>query len=97
MVYNDALAIENAAKIYCASSTVGCDPTEELTWDDLSEYVSDIDENDYDFTANNNIIAEQFDSEWKIYMERSGIGDWEFPQGMIPSTSSSDDCIIDVD
>jgi len=92
-VYMVALAIEQAAELYCADELCAAD--EGLTWAVLENYVSDIDEDDYDFSVNGGLIAVFEDGNWNIFMERSGEGDLEFPLGNVPSLGSPDDCEYD--
>lgn len=94
-VYQDAVSIEQAAKLHCALEV--CTQEEELTWVDLSSYITTLDISDYDFTVNAGSIAVFDDGDWEVYMERSGTGDYEFPLGDVPSLGSALDCIEDED
>ena len=91
----DALAIENAAKLYCSQTT--CDSDQDLTWTELSPYVEGITLSDYDFTNNTGIVATKTASGWTVDLERDGTGDWEFTQGQVPSASSRTQVIADAD
>ena len=92
-VLNDALAVSEAANLYCAVNV--CGAIEELTWLQLSPYVATIDESDYDFTAYNGFVAKIESTGIKVYLERSGTGDYEFIEGGIPRESTTVDVIID--
>lgn len=85
----DALAIENAAKLYCSQNT--CSATEGLDWDDLSIYVSSFDDDYYEETDTGDtaVIAQLGSGEWTVTLEKNGTGtaatdEWEWPAG-IPS------------
>ncbi len=94
-VLADALAIENAAKLYCSQTT--CSSDEELTWTQLENYVEGLDETDYDFTNNMGIIATKENGRWTVDLERSGTGDWEFTQDLTPSENDRSAVIEDID
>jgi len=92
-VLNDALAVSEAANLYCAVNV--CSAIEELTWLQLSAYIATIDESDYDFTAYNGFVAKVESTGVRVYLERSGTGDYEFIEGGIPRESTTVDVIID--
>ena len=94
-VLNSALQIENAANLYCACEE--CPADIELSWTQLQSFVEDFPEADYDFTNNEGIIAYLVDGEWVVDLERDGIGEWEFTEGLTPSTAGVSAVIIDVD
>ena len=91
----DAISVENAAQLYCAQTT--CTLTETLTWVQVRPYIMGIDESDYDFTNNGGIVATLSGGIWGIDLERAGTGEWEFTEGLNPSTSTVSDVIIDID
>lgn len=91
----DALAIENAAKLYCSQTT--CDSNQSLTWTELQPYINGLDTGYYDFTNNNGIIATKFNGVWTVDLEASGTGEWEFVQGAVPSASDRDQVVRDMD
>jgi len=94
----DALAIENAAKLYCAQTT--CTSTQTLTWLQLAPYVSGIDANYYIIgTIPLTVIATKVDSNWCIDLEVASVneGEWEFTKNAVPSLSTREHVIPDVD
>ncbi len=95
LILNDALAVSNAAKLYCAQTT--CTETEELLWTDLSVYISGLDVNMYLLTNNGGIVAKKVSGQWLIDLERAGTGEFEFPEYGDPSLLVANDIIIDVD
>ena len=94
-VLRDALEIENAAKIYCAQTT--CSSNQELTWTQLREYTTGIDQSYYDFTNNSGIIATKSSGLWTVDMEADGIVEWELEQDSSPSSCDRDCIIKDLD
>ena len=92
-VLTDALAIENSAKLFCSQNY--CSYNQELTWNELQDYAEGIDESYYDFYLDNAIAIKSFNGDWKIYMEASGTGNYEFDQGGTPSKSDRSDVNID--
>ena len=93
VILADALAVENAARLYCIQNT--CSDGEELTWDDLSSYIDGIDEEWYDFNNNGGIIAMYNQEGVRVYMERTGIGDYELIWDTTPSECDRSCVIID--
>ncbi len=94
-VLADALAIENASKLYC-SQTI-CESDQELTWTQLSPYIEGLDEDDYDFTNNTGIITTKTSSGWTVDIEADGTGAWEIIQNSVPSSCDRDCIIEDID
>lgn len=94
IILTEALVVENAAKLYCASTS--CSASEELTYTQLSPYF-DIQTANYDFTNNGGIIASKVGDNWQIDLERDGTGEWEFPEGLVPSLEDVSSIIVDVD
>lgn len=91
----DALAIENAAKLYCSQTT--CTVDQELTWTQLQDYVEAIDEAYYDFTNNGGVVATKLNGDWTIDLEADGTGEWEFTQGHVPSQTDRASVVEDTD
>lgn len=91
----DALAVENAAKLYCAAST--CTDDQQLTWTQLSPYVEGIDETYYKLDNAGGVVATKTANGWTVDLEAEGTGENEFTQGQIPSQSSRDQVIEDQD
>lgn len=92
-VFADAYAIENAAKLYCAGDT--CSLDQELTWDDLLIFVEGLDQDYYDKTYNNGVIAIKIAGEWTIILDPKGTGEWEFKEGFTPSQCNTECVVID--
>ena len=94
-VLADALAIENAAKLFCSQTT--CDDDQDLIWTDLQNYVEGIVLTDYLFTNNGGIVATKSGGNWTVDLEAAGTGNWEFTQGAVPSLSTRTVVIEDLD
>lgn len=95
-VYADALAVEQAADLYCADTL--CTATEGLTWAELSPYVEGIDTTtQYDLGTGD--IAVLSSGSWQITMEARGTGtgaspsSWEFVAAGTPSETTRDDSV----
>jgi len=84
-IYADALAVENAAKLFCSQTT--CTADEDLTWTELQGYLDSFDSTYYTLTANNGVIATKASGKWTIYLEAATVGSWEFEAGAVPSES----------
>ena len=91
-VYADALAVEQAADLYCADTL--CTDTQSLTWLTLSAYVEGIDDvNYYDLEAAT-VVAVLSGGSWQITLEVAGTdGDWEFDAGSTPSETDRDSSV----
>lgn len=95
----DAIQVENAANLYCASNS--CDTDEELVWDDLSPYVQGISASgQYDFAvtghSNDLTVAEKTPNGWEVYLEADGDNsDWEWSAGAIPKNSTRTQVVVD--
>lgn len=90
----DALAIESGAKEYCMSTE--CVDGLEFTWNQLSSNIEGLNESYYDFTANNSIICVKDLDGFKVYLEASGRGEYEFEQGLVPSNNDRNSVKVDV-
>ncbi len=90
----DALAVENAAKLYCSQTT--CTADQDLTWGNLSAYVEGIDETYYVLTTAT-VVATKDTGLWTVDLEAAGVGAWEFTAGAVPSQSTRVEVIADVD
>ncbi len=98
-ILNDAIQVENAAKLYCSSTQ--CDADQELTWNDIKTYINGIPDDKYDFavtghTTNDTTVAELISGEWHVYLESvaNPLG-WEFPGGNVPSKTDRSDLQLD--
>lgn len=94
----DALAVENAANLYCAQAAGGCASDEALTWAQVSPYVDGFDQSYYDLTANGGVVATKTANGWAVTLEAAGNAtdaDWEFTQSAVPSKSTRDAVIAD--
>ena len=94
-VLADALAIENAAKLYCSQTT--CASDQELTWTELEPYTMGIDNEYFDFTNNSGVLATKEANGWTVDMEADGTGEWELIQDSVPSSCDRDCIIEDID
>jgi hypothetical protein len=93
IVYNNAVAIRNAAALYCAQNE--CTTNQELTKTDVEDLVSDFDWTMYDTTATSEVVAIGQSSDWLVTLERVGTGDYEWPFDLDPVNYSSNDVIVD--
>ena len=95
-VYADALAVEQAADLYCAD--VLCDSDESLTWGTLDEYLEGSYTDNYVLT-DTTVIAELNAGSWEITLEAQGTGTgadsdpWEFDAAATPSETTRDDSV----
>jgi type IV pilus assembly protein PilA len=82
----DAIAIENAAKLYCAQTT--CTASQTLEYSDLDPYVQSFNDAYYVTTAGTVLATKQANGDWSVTLEgagdNTGTDDWEWPAG-IPS------------
>ena len=84
-VLNDALQIENAAKLYCSTNVCeanndgGTDDTKiELGWDDISPYVEGI--SGYEQTTGTEIVAVgDTTGRWAVKLTYASGTEWQFP------------------
>lgn len=91
-VWADALAMEQAAELYCADTL--CEVGDDLQYSDLSHYVNGLDEDYYDLDSSTDVVFIGADG-MHVHLEAKGIGNLEFPEGFIPSQLTRDDIIID--
>lgn len=91
----DALAVENAARLYCAQ--VECAGNQELLWSDVTPYIVGIDYSEYDLDNNGGIVARLVNDSWRIDMEKAGTGEYEFTEGLTPSSEDRNAVIEDTD
>ena len=106
-ILNDAIQVENAAKLYCSSATGSnsCTSTQALKWSDIKAYVDGLDEAYYDLgTAGDAVVATKTSAGWTVYLEMKGTSgtstpawNWEFTKDAIPSASSRDQVKLDED
>lgn len=95
LALDSALAVENAAKLYCAQTT--CGVAETLTWTQVEVYIQGFVTSNYDLTNNGGIVASLSGGVWGIDLERAGTGEWEFTEGLNPSAAGIAAVIVDVD
>ena len=89
----DAIAVENAANLYCAQTA--CTTDETLTWADVKSYVEGIDPTYYEFDlissatdgAGDAEVATKSAAGWTVTLEAYTVGDYEFLSA-IPSQST---------
>ena len=90
----DAIAVENAANLYCAQTT--CTLTQELTWVLIEPYTKGIDATYYEFDlvasvgsddAGDVVVAVQGSGLWTVTLTADTTGEYEWPAA-IPSQSS---------
>ena len=94
-VYWDAVEVEEAGHIYCSLHT--CPDGTQLTWDQLLPYIYDVDTNYYDLYNNGGIVVTVVNQCITVDLERAGTGEWEFPEGGIPSWTWIEEVSIDID
>lgn len=90
-----ALSVENAAQLYCAQTT--CNLSETLTWTQVQPYTEGFATSNYDLTNNGGIVASLSGGVWSIDLEKIGTGEWEFTEGLNPTTDGIAAVIIDTD
>jgi type IV pilus assembly protein PilA len=77
-VYNDALMIENAAKLYCQDNYEVCEDSgfsNTLAWEDIYSYVDGINNGTYNETTDitdTDTIATRSGSEWTVSITSDG-------------------------
>ena len=91
ILLNDARIIEQVAEMYCDEEI--CTDNQELTYEDIGDDIIGFDRSFYDF-ENDDVIAKKDNGRWKIYLERQGVGEYEFQQWFVP-TECDRDCIIE--
>ncbi len=94
-IWSDALAMENAAKLYCSQTS--CTTYQQLSWSQLSPYVEALDVDYYELDDINVIVAEKSEQGWYITLEARGQGNFEFPNWIVPSFGGRDDVQEDWD
>lgn len=94
LVYNNAVAVRNAATLYCAQFE--CTTNQELTKADVEDFLSDFDWTIYDTAATNEVVAIGQSSDWLISLERTGTGDYEWPFDLDPVNYSANDVVVDI-
>jgi len=108
-ILNDAIQVENAAKLYCSSAQ--CDAGETLSWAQLEPYISGLNPDSYagspiaatDTLSDlpNTIIATENGGSWEVTLDAIGIGTgadtdpWEVPASSVPNTLDRDDLVRD--
>ena len=101
-ILNDAMQIENAAKLHCSGATPACTSSQTLTWAVLEPYVEGLDTTYYDLgVAGAAIVATYDGTDWGVDLEGAGTDaaswDWEFTAGLTPSDSDRSDVVTDGD
>lgn len=95
VILADALAIETAAKLYCSQEM--CEDDQELTYSNLEAYLMNFDSSYYNLTNRNGVVAIKVNGEWTVDLEAAGTGNYELVQGSVPSQSTREQVIEDVD
>ena len=80
-IYNDAISLRSATKSYCIYNT--CDEGQELTYNEISEYVQNFDEDYYELDYETGVFGEDVVSEYSdgtiiiwLYSKIPGSFDW---------------------
>ena len=95
------IAIENAAKLYCASNS--CLANQTLVYDDIAVYVQSFDAAYYAdcVLGDTDPIATKVSGDWQVTLEKAGTGDtnvddeWEWVTTVVPSAGSRDNVVDD--
>ena len=102
-IYQDAVAVRNAAAYYCAEPTVTCTDGEELIYSQISSYLDGFDATIYD-TGATDILATYTaaSNSWAVTLERTTDGategGFEWNDGQAdPIVASADDVNEDAD
>ncbi|QMS85927.1 prepilin-type N-terminal cleavage/methylation domain-containing protein [Candidatus Xianfuyuplasma coldseepsis] len=94
-VYQDAVAVRNAAANYCAQPTVTCTSTQELTMTELATYLDGFDKTKYDVddtgTDDLTIATGNGSGGWTITLEAVAVnqGDFEWVTSTDPVNADS--------
>lgn len=99
-VYQDAVAVRNAAANYCAQPTTTCAVDETLSLSDLEDYLDGFDSTNYvvdDTGTGDETIATLSSGSWQITLESIGdaAGDWEWVTTTDPINGDSTDVSAD--
>lgn len=81
--------------MYCAQ--VECAGNQELLWSDVTPYIVGIDYSEYDLDNNGGIVASLVNDSWRIDMEKAGTGEYEFTEGLTPSSEDRNAVVEDTD
>lgn len=103
-VYQDAVAIRNAAAYYCAAPANTCAADQELTITELATYLDSFDESKYemdDTGTDDYVLATLSSGDWLVTLESvddgtGGVYEWNNAQAD-PVNASSNDVNVDVD
>ena len=101
-ILNDALQIENAANMFCASASPACATDEDLTFTEVSLYIEGFDTSIYEISLTpGDTVASKTGSGWEVSLERLGAnsGEWEFDAadaGLVPSASTRSNITADL-
>ena len=93
LVYDDAYKIEESAAIYCSIYT--CENNEQLYWSQLETFMELSDEDMYNCTLANQVVAIKTTAGIGVFLERRGNDNWEFQMGAIPSETGIDHVLRD--
>ena len=98
-VYQQAVAIRNAADTYC-SYEASCSTDQEIQWSMISDDVNGIDETTFGLTGTT-VVAELVSGSWQVTLEDADTntvespGEWEWTVTTDPIDGSSDDVARD--
>ncbi len=102
-VYQDAVAVRNAAAWYCSQPDNTCAIGETLEYADISDYLDGFDESKYDTAAGDTIATLTATNTWQITLEGATVvpageeGDYEWVATVDPLNGSSADVTVDTD
>lgn len=95
-VYQDAIAVRDAAKYYCNQVDVTCASDETLEYSDLSDYLDSFDATKYDTDAGT-VLATRSGNGWLVALEAAGAnsGNYEWASNDPATTSVADGVVVD--
>lgn len=104
-VYQDAVAVRNAAAYYCAAPANTCSDGEELTMTELATYLDSFDKTKYDVddTGTDDLTIATYTAatnSWQITLEgvdviTTGTGEYEWVTTVDPVNGDSGDVTLD--
>jgi type IV pilus assembly protein PilA len=103
-VYQDAVAVRNAAALFCAQPANTCNDGEELDYDDLSAYLEGFDATEYD-TESGDILATftSATNSWQVTLEHIDVvpsgetGEYEWVTATDPINADSSETYVTLD
>jgi type IV pilus assembly protein PilA len=110
-VYNDALMVENAARLWCQDNYDDCDTGTVLTMAQIDDYIDGLQDGDGNYTYDDNVAAFLItdsdygtavnlgNGEWAVNLEGTGADtlEWTGQESTSPSNLDKGDVSVDAD